>query len=138
MTNRFRRELPTVARYLDDRIVRWRTGTTEGQLLVLSALVGLTMAIALSSLLSYSAFPAASFVIPILLGSADAALTAAQTLADKGFFVPAIRYPTVPKDAARLRVTLSARHTPEQIRALCEALREITNPPPRRLEADPA
>jgi hypothetical protein len=67
--NRLRRELPTVARYLDDRFVRWRTGTTEGQLLVLSALVGLTTAIALSSLLSYSAFPAASFVIPIVLGS---------------------------------------------------------------------
>src|SRR4051812_35042473 len=40
--NRFRRELPTVARYLDDRIVRWRTGTTEGQLLVLSVLIGMS------------------------------------------------------------------------------------------------
>jgi hypothetical protein len=67
--NRLRRELPTAAGYLDDRFVRWRTGTTEGQLLVLSALIGLTSAIALSSLLSYSAFPAASFVIPIVLGS---------------------------------------------------------------------
>jgi hypothetical protein len=67
--NRFRRELPTVARYLDDRIVRWRTGTTEGQLLVLSVLIGLSSVIALFSLLSYNAFPAASFVIPILLGS---------------------------------------------------------------------
>jgi hypothetical protein len=66
---RLRRELPTVARYLDDRMVRWRTGTTEGQLLVLSVLIGLASAIALSSLLSYSAFPAATFVIPILLGS---------------------------------------------------------------------
>jgi 8-amino-7-oxononanoate synthase len=66
-----------------------------------------------------------SAIIPILLGSADAALAAAQTLADKGFFVPAIRYPTVPKDAARLRVTLSARHTPEQISALCEVLRGV-------------
>jgi hypothetical protein len=67
--NGFRRALPTVAGYLDDRIVRWRTGTTEGQLLVLSALIGLSSAIALLSLRSYSTFPAASFVIPILLGS---------------------------------------------------------------------
>jgi hypothetical protein len=67
--NRLRRELPTVARYLDDRFVRWRTGTTEGQLLVLSALIGLSTAIALCSILSYTAFPAATFVIPILLGS---------------------------------------------------------------------
>lgn len=58
-----------MARYLDERIVRWRTGTTEGQLVVLSALIGLSTAIALSSLMSYNAFPAASFVIPILLGS---------------------------------------------------------------------
>lgn len=58
-----------MARYLDERIVRWRTGTTEGQLLVLSALIGLSSVIALFSLLSYNAFPAASFVIPILLGS---------------------------------------------------------------------
>ncbi|MDX6277066.1 MAG: hypothetical protein QOJ72_1194, partial [Nocardioidaceae bacterium] len=67
--NRFRRELPTVARYLDDRIVRWRTGTTEGQLVVLSALIVFSGLIAVFSLLSYNAFPAASFVIPILLGS---------------------------------------------------------------------
>lgn len=58
-----------MARYLDERIVRWRTGTTEGQLLVLSVLIGFSSVIALFSLLSYNAFPAASFVIPILLGS---------------------------------------------------------------------
>jgi 7-keto-8-aminopelargonate synthetase-like enzyme len=66
-----------------------------------------------------------SAIIPIILGQPEAALEAAQLLADKGFFVPAIRYPTVPRDSARLRVTLSARHTPRQISGLCEILRNM-------------
>jgi len=63
-----------------------------------------------------------SAIVPVVVGAAEAALAAAQALLDRGLFVPAIRYPTVPRDAARLRVTLSARHTPEQIAALCAAL----------------
>ncbi len=66
-----------------------------------------------------------SAIIPVMLGLAAAALSAAQTLMDKGFFVPAIRYPTVPKDGARLRVTLCAKHTTQQIGALCEVLRGL-------------
>lgn len=67
-----------------------------------------------------------SAIIPVMLGTAESALAAAQTLVDKGYFAPAIRYPTVPKDAARLRVTLSAKHTPEQIGGLCEVLRVLS------------
>lgn len=66
-----------------------------------------------------------SAIIPIILGSAERALAAAQSLMEQGFYVPAIRFPTVPKDAARLRVTLSARHREEQISRLCAALRGI-------------
>lgn len=64
-----------------------------------------------------------SAIIPIIIGAAEDAVEASQRLADKGFFVPAIRFPTVARDAARLRVTISARHTPRQISALCAALR---------------
>ncbi len=64
-----------------------------------------------------------SAIIPIIVGRAEAAVEAARVLADRGFFVPAIRYPTVARDAARLRVTVSARHTTKQISALCEQLR---------------
>jgi len=67
-----------------------------------------------------------SAIIPIIIGQPEAAVEAAQLLASKGFFVPAIRYPTVARDAARLRVTLSARHTPKQIAALCTVLRRMT------------
>ena len=66
-----------------------------------------------------------SAIVPIVLGAAEAAIEASQLLAEKGFFIPAIRYPTVPRDSARLRVTISARHTPKQISALCALLRNI-------------
>lgn len=71
-----------------------------------------------------------SAILPIILGSAENALAAANHLVEAGFFVPAIRYPTVPRDRARLRVTFSAKHTPEQIKALCVELRKVLVPPP--------
>lgn len=63
-----------------------------------------------------------SAIVPFIIGPEETALAAAQWLFESGFFVPAIRYPTVAKGAARLRVTLSASHTPEQISRLCKAL----------------
>lgn len=61
-------------------------------------------------------------IVPVMLGAAENALAASKALFESGFFVPAIRYPTVPRGAARLRVTLSAAHTPEQVQALAKAL----------------
>jgi 8-amino-7-oxononanoate synthase len=52
-------------------------------------------------------------------------MEASQLLADKGYYVPAIRYPTVPRESARLRVTISARHTAKQIIGLCEWLKNL-------------
>lgn len=63
-----------------------------------------------------------SAIIPIILGGEETALAASQWLFESGFFVPAIRYPTVAKGSARLRVTLSAAHTAEQINGLCKTL----------------
>jgi len=63
-----------------------------------------------------------SAIIPWILGSSAAALSASRALQDSGMLVPAIRYPTVPKGRARLRITLSAAHTPEQITRLADAL----------------
>jgi 8-amino-7-oxononanoate synthase len=63
-----------------------------------------------------------SAIIPLILGSEERALAEAAHLFETGFFVPAIRYPTVPKNSARLRVSLSAAHSPEQIRDLAAAL----------------
>jgi 8-amino-7-oxononanoate synthase len=62
---------------------------------------------------------------PILLGSAAAALAAQRELAAAGFLVVAIRPPTVPQGAARLRVSLSAAHTDEEVEALAAQLGRI-------------
>lgn len=62
---------------------------------------------------------------PIILGSNDTALLASQHLETKGYLVPAIRYPTVPKGRARLRVSLSATHPEHAIRSLKQHLSEF-------------
>ena len=62
---------------------------------------------------------------PLMIGSDADALAAAEGLREAGFFVPAVRPPTVPEGSARLRITLSAAHTPEQIRNLVSALRQV-------------
>jgi len=59
---------------------------------------------------------------PLICGEASAALKLAATLREAGFLIPAIRYPTVPRHAARLRITLSAAHADKDIDALNKAL----------------
>lgn len=59
---------------------------------------------------------------PLLLGEAGTALAFSEALRRRGILVTAIRPPTVPKGSARLRVTLSARHAPEHVDRLLEAL----------------
>jgi 8-amino-7-oxononanoate synthase len=54
-------------------------------------------------------------IIPHILGSNEKALAAAEKLAHAGFLVPAIRYPTVPRNTARLRISLSAVHSEASI-----------------------
>jgi 8-amino-7-oxononanoate synthase len=62
---------------------------------------------------------------PILLGGADAAVEASRKLLERGFFVAAIRPPTVPEGTSRLRLTLSAAHRDADIETLVTALAEI-------------
>lgn len=59
---------------------------------------------------------------PVVLGSEAAVLAAQRELEAEGFWVVAIRPPTVPKATARLRVTLTAAHTESQIDQLAGAL----------------
>ena len=66
--------------------------------------------------------PSATPIQPIILGENDKALKASQALLDQGFFVTAIRPPTVPEGTARLRVTFSADHEEEDVERLLEAL----------------
>ena len=68
---------------------------------------------------------AASPIRTAIVGSNEAALAASARLLEQGFFVPAIRPPTVPEGTARLRVTVTAMHEREHVEALVEALRKI-------------
>jgi 7-keto-8-aminopelargonate synthetase-like enzyme len=54
-------------------------------------------------------------IIPFILGASKAAVSVAQKMFRAGFFIPAIRWPAVPKGKARLRITLMAEHTKDQI-----------------------
>ena len=61
-------------------------------------------------------------IIPRVLGSNEAALAAASGLEQAGFLVPAIRFPTVPRGTARLRISVSAAHSIETTDALAARL----------------
>lgn len=66
--------------------------------------------------------PSATPIQPLIAGSAERALDWSRRLEAAGMLVAAIRPPTVPEGAARLRITLSAAHEPEDVDRLLEAL----------------
>jgi 7-keto-8-aminopelargonate synthetase-like enzyme len=67
----------------------------------------------------------ASAIFPLIVGDEQQALDLSQSLRKAGFFVPAIRYPTVARGSARLRITITAAHTEDQIRALAAAIQRV-------------
>ncbi|HPA19694.1 MAG TPA: 8-amino-7-oxononanoate synthase [Verrucomicrobiae bacterium] len=64
-------------------------------------------------------------ILPLIVGAENSALAIAGALRERGLWIPAIRYPTVARAKARLRVSLSAAHTRAQVAALVEALRAV-------------
>ena len=62
---------------------------------------------------------------PLLIGANDEALAVMEGLRERGIWVPAIRPPTVTEGTARLRIALSAAHTPADIDRLIGALAEL-------------
>lgn len=69
--------------------------------------------------------PSSTAIQPVLVGENREVLRIAGELYRRGLWVPAIRPPTVPKGSARLRVSLSAAHSAEQVAELVDALREL-------------
>jgi 8-amino-7-oxononanoate synthase len=65
----------------------------------------------------------ASPIVPVILGTAEAAIEAAQVLEEHGFLVAAIRPPTVPRGTARLRLTFTAQHPDDEVARLAETVR---------------
>ena len=64
-------------------------------------------------------------IIPLIIGNENAALEAAKQLQQDRFLVPAIRFPSVSRGSARLRLTLSARHSSAQLAALISSLHRV-------------
>jgi 8-amino-7-oxononanoate synthase len=62
---------------------------------------------------------------PIIIGSNANTLLAAKLLDEAGYWIPAIRPPTVPSGSARLRITFSANHGVDDLRALIRTLKSI-------------
>ncbi|HYG77157.1 MAG TPA: 8-amino-7-oxononanoate synthase [Planctomycetota bacterium] len=66
-------------------------------------------------------------IIPVLTGDEKRATACADALLARGIYVPAIRYPTVKKGEARLRISLSAGHTREDCQRLIDGLKSVFN-----------
>lgn len=62
---------------------------------------------------------------PVIIGDNKEALDVSERLLDRGLLVPAIRPPTVPKGTARLRISLSASHTVDDVTQLANAICEL-------------
>ena len=87
--------------------------------------------------LSLPLMASGSPIQPFLCGSPLAATLLADQLLGRGFLVSAIRPPTVPRGTARLRVTLTAGHTHDQVDALLDALSDGFRLLPSSLFEDP-
>ena len=68
----------------------------------------------------------ASAIFPWIVGDEQGAIDLSRALQAEGFLVPAVRYPTVAKGSARLRITVTAAHEEAQIMALTDALRRLS------------
>lgn len=69
--------------------------------------------------------PVLSPIVPVLVGGEQEALAASAALLEEGLFVPAIRPPTVPPGTSRLRVTLSAAQSNQEVLQLLSALERL-------------
>jgi 8-amino-7-oxononanoate synthase len=66
--------------------------------------------------------PSESQIVPVIVGDSRSALNLAESLRDAGFFVKAIRPPTVPEGTARIRLSVTANHSAGDVSRLLEAL----------------
>lgn len=78
-----------------------------------------------AALLNLPLMKSETAIQPLLVGDDDAALALSAALEAKGFWVSAIRPPTVPAGSARLRITLSAAHSKEQVEQLLQTLAKL-------------
>ncbi len=72
-------------------------------------------------------------IVPLVVGDARAAVKLSARLEERGLLVPAIRPPSVPEGTARLRVSITAGHTEEDVMRLVETLQAIDRVASRRV-----
>ena len=75
--------------------------------------------------LRWKLLPSDTPIQPLIIGDNDKALKLSEALRERGILVPAIRPPTVPRGASRLRISLSSAHDMEDVARLGAALREL-------------
>ncbi len=75
--------------------------------------------------LRWKLLPSVTPIQPVIIGGSGEALQISNALRERGFLIPSIRPPTVPKGAARLRISLSALHSVEDVEQLATVLREL-------------
>ena len=64
-------------------------------------------------------------ILPIIVNDPALAVEMSKHLKEKGIYIPAIRPPTVPKGTSRLRVTVTAEHTSEQIDLALKTIQHV-------------
>jgi 8-amino-7-oxononanoate synthase len=77
-------------------------------------------------------------IVPVILGDNERAMRVAQRLRGAGFGVRAIRPPTVPQGTARLRLSITARHTESVLGELAAAIASVASQSSRAASATPA
>jgi 8-amino-7-oxononanoate synthase len=75
--------------------------------------------------LRWRLMPSETAIQPLVIGGNPEVMRVSAALAERGVLVPAIRPPTVPTGTARLRISLSAAHTEEDVARLVDALRRV-------------
>lgn len=118
---------PAVAHALLEslRLIRGEEGEQRRahlQQLILQLRTQLTTLISSHPRLGWQLTESATAIQPLIVGDNAAALALASALDTQGLWVPAIRPPTVPVGTARLRITLSAAHSPDDIQQLVNGL----------------
>jgi 8-amino-7-oxononanoate synthase len=76
-------------------------------------------------LLRWNLLPSDTPIQPVIIGENSEVMQIRNALQERGILIPAIRPPTVPKNSARLRISLSASHSTRDIERLAVALREL-------------
>lgn len=86
--------------------------------------------------LGYDVRGEAGPIVPVVLGSEEAALAFSRELEERGIYAPAVRPPSVPAGTSRLRITLRADHSRADVDGLLRALRALRALPLQAVAAD--